>query len=144
APYEQALAAEGLDYYVVGGAAFFAQQEVHDPINLLSAIEDPFDAVSLARVLRSPFFALSDEGLYGCSTRAAGLAGGFSAEERQASVARVDRARVARARELLGRWRREKDRGPIAAVIDRALDESGYEAALLAEPLGARKRANVR
>ena len=32
----------------------------------------------------------------------------------------------------------------MAALLDRALDESGYEAALLGEPLGSRKRANVR
>ena len=33
---------------------------------------------------------------------------------------------------------------PIAALVDRVLDESGYEAALLGEFLGSRKRANAR
>ena len=33
---------------------------------------------------------------------------------------------------------------PIAALVDRVLDESGYEAALLGEFLGDRKRANAR
>ena len=33
---------------------------------------------------------------------------------------------------------------PIASLLDRALDESGFEAAVLAEPMGRRKRANVR
>src|SRR5438094_737200 len=66
--YESALADEGFDYHVVGGSAFYAQQEVHDLINVLSVIEDPLDAVSLAGALRSPFFCVSDDGLYWLAT----------------------------------------------------------------------------
>ena len=40
-PYETALADEGFDYHVVGGSAFYAQQEMHDVVNVLSVIEDP-------------------------------------------------------------------------------------------------------
>ncbi len=64
APYEQALAAVGLDYHVVGGAAFYAQQEVLDLINALSVLEDPLDALALAATLRSPMFGVSDLGLF--------------------------------------------------------------------------------
>jgi ATP-dependent helicase/nuclease subunit A len=55
-----------------------------------------------------------------------------------------DRRRVCRACELLGRWRALKDRLPIAGLVDRVLDESGFEPALLGEFLGDRKRANAR
>jgi ATP-dependent helicase/nuclease subunit A len=145
AAYEQALVAEGFDYYVVGGAAFFAQQEVHDLINILSAIEDPLEAVSLAGALRSPFFALSDTGLYWLSTHRDGLVAGLEDCERfQELLSATDFDRALRARDLLTRWRRAKDHLPIAALVDRVLDESGYEAALMGEPLGPRKRANVR
>ena len=61
-PYESALADEGFDYHTIGGSAFYAQQEVHDVINLLSVVEDPFDEIALAGALRSPFFGVSDEG----------------------------------------------------------------------------------
>ena len=47
-------------------------------------------------------------------------------------------------RDLLARWRGLKDRVPIAALVDRVLDESGFEAALLGEFLGDRKLANTR
>ena len=63
-PYESALADAGFDYHTIGGSAFYAQQEVHDVINLLSVVEDPFDEIALAGALRSPFFGLSDEGLF--------------------------------------------------------------------------------
>ena len=38
--YEAALRRHGLDYYLVGGRAFFAQQEIYDLLNLLRALEN--------------------------------------------------------------------------------------------------------
>ena len=144
--YEQALAAVGLDYHVVGGSTYFAQQEVIDLMNLLSAIEDPLDALALAGVLRGPFFGVSDEGLYWlANSGAADLVEAFAAAPRlPASLAADDAIAVTRAAETLQRWRGRKDTMPIAELLDRALTESGFEAALMGEFLGGRKRANVR
>ena len=47
--YEAALRRHGLDYYLVGGRAFFAQQEIYDLLNLLRALENPQDAVEPRR-----------------------------------------------------------------------------------------------
>ena len=145
--YEQALVAEGLDYHVVGGSGFFAQQEVLDLINVLTAVDDPLDAVSLAGALRSPFFSISDDALYWLSTERKG----FPHEglercngPRLESLPESDRSRVERARRLLDEWRSIKDCSPIAALVDKILSDSGYEAALIGEFLGDRKRANAR
>ncbi|HEX5472572.1 MAG TPA: UvrD-helicase domain-containing protein, partial [Lacipirellulaceae bacterium] len=62
--YEEALRKYGLAYYLVGGYAFYAQQEIYDVLNLLRAVASTADEVSLAGALRSPFFALSDETLF--------------------------------------------------------------------------------
>ena len=144
-PYEAALAAEGLDYHVVGGSAYFVQQEVTDLINLLSVIEDPTDALALAGTLRSPFGCVSDDGLYWLATTGGGdLARNFEQWGRVEALSPAGRPKIQRAHRLLTEWRELKDRLPMAALIGRALEESGYEAALLGEFLGARKRANVR
>ena len=145
--YEQALVAEGLDYHVVGGSGFYAQQEVLDLINVLTAVDDPLDAVSLAGALRSPFFSISDDALYWLSTERKGFP--HEGLERcegpvLARLPEADRSRAARARRLLDDWRRIKDRLPIATLVDRILSDSGYEAALIGEFLGDRKRANAR
>ena len=147
--YEDALANEGLDYHTVDGSAFFAQQEVLDVVNLLGAIEDPFDPLALAATLRSPIFGVSDEGLYWLSNsrpddRPTDLFQNLRRPEDVAELGFVDRRRSVRARDLLDRWRTLKDRAPIATLLDRVLDESGFEAAVSAEPLGDRKRANIR
>src|SRR5206468_6658385 len=75
--YESALRRHGLDYYLVGGRAFFAQQEIYDLLNLLRALENPHDAVSLAGTLRSPFCCLSDESLFVLGRHPEGLWAGL-------------------------------------------------------------------
>jgi len=145
--YESALAAEGLDYHVVGGSGFFAQQEVLDLINVLTAVEDPVDGVSMAGALRSPFFSISDDAIYWLSNVRYGAP--HEGLERCDGplldrLPEADRPRAVRASRLLSGWRAVKDRLPIAGLVDRILDESGYEAALLGEFLGDRKRANAR
>ena len=59
--YEDVFRRRGIDYYLVGGRAFFAQQEVYDLVNLCAFLNDPDDAISLVGILRSPFFSLSDD-----------------------------------------------------------------------------------
>jgi len=145
--YESALVAEGLDYHVVGGSGFFAQQEVSDLINDLTAVENPLDSVAMAGTLRSPFFSISDDALFWIATERKGAphAGLGCCEGAWLDrLPEADRPLAARARRLLDAWRVDKDRVPIATLVDRVLDESGYEAALLGEFLGDRKRANAR
>src|SRR5207237_1441353 len=52
-----------------------------------------------------------------------------------------DRQRTARALDLLSRWRAAKDRVPMAHLVAQALDQSGFEGALVCEFLGERKLA---
>ena len=146
-PFEQALADVGLDYHLTGGPGFFSRQEVLDLINLLTVLDDPHDSLALAGALRGPFFALSDEALFWLATvRPGDLAAGLGRcdEATLPDLSPRDRQRSDRAARLLGRWRSFKDREPIAGLVDRVLTESGFEAALIGEPLGDRKRANAR
>src|SRR5262249_22056193 len=135
--YEAALRDNGLDYYVVGGQAFFAQQEVLDLVNLCRALDDPDDEVALAGVLRSPFFSLSDDAL---------LALARSRDEEQranarrvtltaalglpplASLSGPQQGRMAFAAKVLAELRDMKDRLPLARLILLAVEQTGYDA----------------
>jgi len=143
-PYETALADQGFDYHTIGGSAFYSQQEVLDIINLLSVVEDPLDELALAGTLRGPFFSMTDEGLYWLSRAPGGLIAGLQRADDVHGLSDGDRARAVRARRLLARWRDLKDHAPMASLLARALDESGFSAALVCEFLGDRKLANVR
>ena len=79
--YEEALRDHGLDYYLVGGHAFYAQQEIFDVLNLLRTIHSPSDLVSLAGVLRSGMFSLADETIFWLAGHPEGLSAGLFAPQ---------------------------------------------------------------
>jgi ATP-dependent helicase/nuclease subunit A len=141
--YETALRNHGLDYYLVGGRAFFAQQEIHDLLNLLRALENPRDEVSLASTLRSPFCCLSDEALFFLARHRDGPWAGLHDEATLAQLPDDQRPAAARARRHLDRWHARKDRLPIARLLGEVFADSGYDAAMRFEHLGDRKLANL-
>jgi ATP-dependent helicase/nuclease subunit A len=141
--YEAALRQYGLDYYLVGGRAFFAQQEIYDLLNLLRALENPQAGVSLAGTLRSPFCCLSDEALFVLGRHKEGLWTGLNDVEREAQLPADQRERVRRARGHLRRWRAVKDRLPIARLLGAVFADSGFDASTQLEYMAERKLANL-
>lgn len=47
-----------------GGRSFFQRQEIHDLANILRAIDDPLDQISLVAALRSSTFGCTDDEIY--------------------------------------------------------------------------------
>jgi ATP-dependent helicase/nuclease subunit A len=141
--YEEALREYELDYYLVGGHAFYAQQEIYDVLNLLCAVASTADEVSLAGVLRSPFFALADETLFWLVDSAGSLNAGLLADVPPPQLCSDERDKVVAAAETMRHLRAIKDRVPITTLLNQALDLTGYDAALLTEFLGQRKLANL-
>lgn len=141
--YEAALRQYKLDYYLVGGRAFFAQQEIHDLHNLLRALENPDDGIALAGTLRSPFACLSDDALVLLSVNNDGLWAGLHDSTCRAQLDANDRSAAERICDLMDQWRAIKDRLPIARLINKLVADTGYDAALQFESLGDRKLANL-
>ena len=54
--YEEALRRYGINYYLVGGHAFYAQQEVFDLLNLLRALEESPRPIESFRRVAQPVF----------------------------------------------------------------------------------------
>ena len=141
--YEEALREQGLEYYLVGGHAFYAQQEVFDVLNLLRAVASSADEISLAGVLRSPFFALADESLFWLVESGGSLNAGLFGESLPTQLSDEERPRVAFAARTLAHLRAKKDSIAVSALLNEALDLTGYDAVLVAEFLGERKLANL-
>jgi ATP-dependent helicase/nuclease subunit A len=141
--YEEALRELELDYYLVGGHAFYSQQEIYDVLDLLRSVATPADEISLAGALRSPFFALADETLFWLVESAGSLNAGLQREPLPAELAPEERAKTAAAARTLAHLRSIKEAVPIATLLGEALARTGYDAALLAEFLGERKLANL-
>ena len=147
--YEEALQRYGIDYYLVGGRAFYAQQEIYDLLNLLRTLNSSCDAVSLAGVLRSPMFGLLDETLFWLSRNSDGprqpdgLSAGLFSEKLPEEIDDAQRERVAFAAAAIRELRALKDRLSVAGLIQESLRRTSYDAMLLAEFLGERKLANL-
>ncbi len=148
--YERELARRGIGYYVIAGTGFFQQQEVFDILNALCAIDNPFDDVAFAGVLRSSLFGLDDNALMhiaaSCETpylpALAKLSGGGDSAINGLTAAQNESLR--QAVDLLGRLNRKKDAIAIDTLIEQVLEATGYEATLLARPQGRRMLGNVR
>ncbi|MBU4398286.1 MAG: UvrD-helicase domain-containing protein, partial [Planctomycetes bacterium] len=141
--YEDALQRYGIDYYLVGGRAFYAQQEIYDLLNLLRTLDGRCDEVSLAGALRSPLFSLHDETLFWLARHREGLAAGLFEGELPAELDADQREQAEFAAATIRDLRALKDRLPVARLIQAVLDRTGYDAVLLAEFLGERKLANL-
>ena len=141
--YEEALRRHGINYYLVGGHAFYAQQEIYDLLNLLRTLNIPGDEVSLVGVLRSPMFALHDETLFWLSRHRDGLAAGLLAGQLPEELDGQQGQRAEFAAAVLRDLRAVKDRLPVARLIQEAMERTGYDAMLLTEFLGERKLANL-
>jgi ATP-dependent helicase/nuclease subunit A len=141
--YEAALRKYGVDYYLVGGKAFYAQQEVFDLLNLCQCLDEPCDAAALVGVLRSPFFGLNDDAIHGLHP-ADGDWWSRLQQPPPTVLPEFQQQRITRAAQVLAELRSQKDRLPIADLLQRAMALTGYDAALLAEHLGRRKVANLR
>lgn len=153
--YEAALRTYGIDYYLVGGKTFFAQQEIFDLLNLCRYLDNPEDLIGLVGVLRSPFFNLSDDSIQTLALAARAESGSVNSfarptlhdalqHEPPSVLSEEQQQRMAFARDILAELRRQKDRLPLAQLLTLAVERTGYDASLLTEHLGSRKVANLR
>lgn len=143
ATYENALRQRGLDYYLVGGRAFYAQQEIYDVLNLLRTLENPMDSICLAGVLRAPWANLSDDTLFLLGSHRGGMWAGLHDLATLDLLPAEQRPAAERIRTLLQAWRANKDRLSLAQLLTQAITDTGYDAALQFEFLGERKLANL-
>lgn len=141
--YEKALQKMDLDYYLVGGRAFYAQQEIYDLSNLCQYLDNPDDELSLLGILRSPFFSLSDDTIYSIVRSAETLSEAMLAPPSD-EIHPQQQRQVLYAQSVLAELRSKKDRLSLAELLNLALERTGYDAALLNEFLGERKIANLR
>ncbi|MDK1032672.1 MAG: 3'-5' exonuclease, partial [Planctomycetia bacterium] len=142
--YEHALKDRGIPYHVVGGFGFYRQQEVRDVLTCLRVLDNPSDDLHLAGLLRSPLFAVSDEGLYHLRQAEKTLWSSLGEVESAEAFSEADRAALCRARLEVGVMLRLKDRVPLAELLDRIIFLSGYADSVTGQFAGGRRFANLR
>jgi len=156
--YEDALQRAGLRPYVVGGRGYWSQQQIADVCALLATIANPLDDQALFGALASPACGVGPDTLWllraaagrrrhvwGAVEQAAGSGSEeLEAPERLEAIPAEERELLARFVATVGALRERGPRLPLAALIEAAVTETGYDLAVLMRPAGEARFANVR
>ena len=142
--FEEAFKRSGIPYCVIGGQRFYQQQEIRDATSALRALRNPGDDLALATVLRSPYFGISDNGLYRLRAAGSSLRRALEQDALLASLDADDTAKALRARQWLTTFSRRAGRIGIARLMEEAFFETGIAHVTLPQFLGLQRYANLR
>ncbi|WP_409341354.1 helicase-exonuclease AddAB subunit AddA [Paenibacillus sp. MBLB4367] len=140
----------GIPAYAELSTGYFAATEVEAVLSLLKVIDNPFQDIPLAAVLRSSLVGLTGEQL--AKVRLARKGDGFFAallayvQEPDNASGEDDpiRSRLSRFLEQLDAWRQEARHGALADLIWRIYRETGYYDYVGGLPSGVQRQANLR
>lgn len=148
--YEDAFKSAEVPYFIVAGRGFYEQPEIQDMMSFLAYLETPLADIPLAATLRSPFFHITDDTLFWLShnVKAKDKTVPFSESLKKADAIQEilpeQKERLRFFNVLCEELRNLKDRIPLSELVDMILERTGYELAVLADPSGVRRYANLR
>ncbi|MEA2158218.1 MAG: hypothetical protein QOD66_598 [Solirubrobacteraceae bacterium] len=147
--YERALEDLGAPTYVIGGRGYWAHPQVVDLIAYLRALANPRDEEQLLSMLASPLVGVSVDGLVGLMAGARASARDpwwvvREPEGRLDDLGAADRERLAAFAQWFSAERAAAPRTGVEELIERVLEVTEYDLAMLAMPGGQRRLANVR
>jgi DNA helicase-2/ATP-dependent DNA helicase PcrA len=133
---EDVLVRQAIAYQVIGGPRFYERAEVKDVIAYLQVIDNPFDTVSLQRIANKPRRKVGDASLARLQTYANGQ--GISLWEalefpEETGLGTAQARAVNGLRTLLLSLQSGALELPVAELLERVLERSGYVEALEAE-----------
>ena len=137
---EDVLVREGVPYQVVGGVRFYERAEIKDAMAYLAVISNPSDSGALERIINVPKRGLGATSVARLQEHArrngvslydalAGADAGADAADLTGAAKKACRG----VRDLFEGWRVAAQEVPPAELIGAVLDESGYQAELVAE-----------
>jgi DNA helicase-2/ATP-dependent DNA helicase PcrA len=133
---EDILVRQGIGYQVIGGPRFYERAEIKDVVAYLQAIDNPYDAVSLARIANRPRRSIGDTTLARLQSHADSL--GISlweamADPEAAGCASAATRAVAGFHSLMQSLQAGAMELGVPDLIEKVLERSGYVEALEAE-----------
>ncbi|MGN6871385.1 MAG: UvrD-helicase domain-containing protein [Solirubrobacteraceae bacterium] len=147
--YERALEERGIPTYVIGGRGYWAHPQVIDMVSYLEALANPRAEEALYTVLASPLVGVTGDALVilAAVARERGVDPWAVLREPDGAfdgLAAAERERLVAFAGWFAAERRVAGRTPVESLIDRAIEVTGYDLAVLGMPGGPRRLANVR
>jgi ATP-dependent helicase/nuclease subunit A len=156
--YEDSLERAGLRPYVVGGRGYWSQQQVADVCALLATIANPLDDQALFGALASPACGVAPDTLWLLRAAAGRRRHVWPALEHAVGSGEAELAEPQRLEQIpeperdllrafaatIGSLRERGPRLSLAALIEAATVQTGYDLAVLTRAAGEARFANVR
>ncbi len=140
------LRAQGIPAYAELSSGYFDAVEVETMLSLLAVIDNPYQDIPLAAVLKSPIFGLTAEQL--AQIRIVNKNGAYydAVLEMAGMLGKTDQLglKLALFLDRLDRWREEARQGALADLIWLIYRETGYFDFVSGLPGGVQRQANLR
>lgn len=133
--YIDALSAAGIPAVNSGGGNLLDTREAKDALAILSFLADPTDDISLAAILRGPFFSISDRDLYH-------LAGSKQKDQSWWQLIQNSGGEIRHARDALADLLNIKNKISPEELLRAADSRTGYTAVIANLPQGDRREAD--
>jgi ATP-dependent helicase/nuclease subunit A len=137
----------GIPAYAELSTGYFAAGEVEIMLSLLKIIDNPYQDIPLAAVLRSPIAGVTEEELAAvraADRRAAYFFDAVAAYVRSDAADDALRGKLERFLSRLELWRREARQTPVSDLLWRIYRMTGYYETAGAMPGGTQRQANLR
>jgi ATP-dependent exoDNAse (exonuclease V) beta subunit len=144
--YEDTLRSFDIPLIVFGGRYYYQRQEVIDLINYLKILNNPFQDLTLAGVLRSPLVGIRDESLL-ILCQAREKKNLFTLLTRdsleRSALSPKDKQKLLSFKKLYDFLAENIGKLSLSALLTELLEKSGYLNYLLSLPEAAQKKANI-
>jgi len=135
---EDAFISEGIPYKLVGATRFYARREIKDLIAYLRIVHNPYDTVSLMRVINVPPRKIGAKSRSALVDRAAAqgvpiyevwgrLAGAEDALQVGTRISPAGRGALLRFYELWQAWIALREQVSVHELLDEVIEKSGFE-----------------
>lgn len=128
--FEESLVRWGVPYKVVGGLRFYDRKEIKDVLGYLRAIANPFDTVSLLRVINTPRRGIGKATIDSLVKAAQELDQPLWEILTDETSVKTLAGRSAKAvigfAQILQKWRGQLDALPANEIVQGVLEDSGY------------------
>jgi len=129
-PFEESLVRWGIPYTIVGGLKFYDRKEIKDVIAYLRAIVNPFDTVSLLRVINTPRRGIGKATIDALVTAAQQLSLPLweilSDETSVNTLAGRSAKGVNSFAQLIRHWQEQVDTLSPSEIVQGVMEDSGY------------------
>lgn len=134
---EEEFIRSGIPYRIYGGVRFYERKEIKDILAYLRLVANPADEVSLRRVINEPRRGIGDTTIARAEEFASSAGKSLvDVLEHAAEIPNLGQRAVNALKgffQMVNGWRKLDDAVPVASLVVRILDETGYLSALEAE-----------